>query len=574
MVKMASKKRHRQSNKRREKTTSVKYIYLDVVSFTQGRSVEAQSQIIASLNKFVLKAIRDAAVLASNRILIPTGDGMCIAILQHSKMKYDVHLQVALRLLRQIHDHSNSAPDPSRRFSVRLGINENDDNLITDINKRRNVAGPGVNLAQRIMSLGDANQILVGQAVYDRLFPREPYMHRFQRFEANVKHGDRINVYQYRDQNAEGLDSHTPHLFAARSSDAASHVPTFRTREALNNVESFQAFLAAGTDILVIGVTLLGTIGPLRSFLAGLANHGATLRFLLLDPESPQLPLAALAHGTTPESLKTDIASTLIHLKELAGTRPPGRSPAIQWRLLEAMPTASMAIRDGGADTAEIRFELYLYRTHTSARPAVRLTPADEDIFTKVRDAAEALWNDARTNGAIPTSEQSNDLPLLRRPQDVSLLPPANQVVLYDGSEGLSPADFSAPNSHYSVRRGTIEITETKTLLVLHKYILAGVPYRTIPADPLVGPRVFRITLELRTPSGAFGVRPFMEYDGRTIDSIEGGTLEADRRTWKPYTLHFRTSIARDLTLRFDVEQWSRVGMLQFRRLRVAQLLV
>lgn len=46
-------------------------------------------------------------------------------------------------------------------------------NIVFDINGHRNVAGAGVNLAQRIMSPADETQVLMGQPVYEVLMHRE-----------------------------------------------------------------------------------------------------------------------------------------------------------------------------------------------------------------------------------------------------------------------------------------------------------------------------------------------------------------------------------------------------------------
>ncbi len=197
-------------------TAAIKYIYLDIVDFTRNRSVEAQSDIIAALNSLFRRAIRDAGASYSQSIFIPTGDGICLALLEHQDTEYDIHVQIALQLLKHIQRHNKATPDTMRQFSVRIGINENLDNLITDINGKLNVAGLGVNLAQRIMGNADGNQVLVGQAVYERLRAREKYMQCFRPFHAVVKHGDSINLYQLIDAAAEGLNNDPPTAFAPK----------------------------------------------------------------------------------------------------------------------------------------------------------------------------------------------------------------------------------------------------------------------------------------------------------------------------------------------------------------------
>ena len=75
-----------------------------------------------------------------------------------------------------------------RKFHVRIGINENVDNLIIDINGKLNVAGSGINMSQRIMSCCDGGQILISQTVYEFLSAREEYMNLFKVYPATGKH--------------------------------------------------------------------------------------------------------------------------------------------------------------------------------------------------------------------------------------------------------------------------------------------------------------------------------------------------------------------------------------------------
>ena len=91
----------------------VKYVFLDVVGFTDNRSVETQSDIVRSLNAIVKASIQVNRIPEDNQILIPTGDGICVALLNldcltEVESPYDAHLRVALRsvstILRQLDD--------------------------------------------------------------------------------------------------------------------------------------------------------------------------------------------------------------------------------------------------------------------------------------------------------------------------------------------------------------------------------------------------------------------------------------------------------------------------------------
>lgn len=195
-------------------TVPAKYIFLDVVQFTQGRSVEAQANIVESMNLIVRKSLTEMMVPSEKTILIPTGDGICIALL-NVEDPYDVHIQLALAILAELVGHNSKEDLKPRQFQIRIGINTNIDNLVTDINGSRNVAGAGINNASRVMSKADGNQILVSESVYETLRYREHYMSAFKAYTATVKHGITMPMYQLIGE-FPGLNVSVPSSFASK----------------------------------------------------------------------------------------------------------------------------------------------------------------------------------------------------------------------------------------------------------------------------------------------------------------------------------------------------------------------
>src|SRR4051812_26564087 len=99
------------------KTRHVKYAFADVVDFTRERTIEAQVEIIQALNAAFRSAVGDLEV-----IYLPTGDGICVGIVQ-SDAPADTHLKVALDVIRRMHEWS-SDKGGNRACKVRFGINE------------------------------------------------------------------------------------------------------------------------------------------------------------------------------------------------------------------------------------------------------------------------------------------------------------------------------------------------------------------------------------------------------------------------------------------------------------------
>src|SRR5262249_361688 len=83
-------------------------------------------------------------------------------------------------------------------LKVRMGIHSGPVNEITDLNEQANIAGAGINIAQRVMDCGDAGHILLSRHVAEDLeqYPRwRPYLHELG--ECEVKHGVRIGVVNF-----------------------------------------------------------------------------------------------------------------------------------------------------------------------------------------------------------------------------------------------------------------------------------------------------------------------------------------------------------------------------------------
>ncbi len=144
------------------------YIFLDVVAFTLKREA-FQIKIIEHLNKIVRDSVKDHGVHESQRVFLPTGDGICIVLINIIE-EPAIDLRIARDILRRIETYNASSTDEGR-FEVRIGLNDNVDILIADINNRQNLAGEGINIASRIMNLADGSQILVSGRAFDRLNP-------------------------------------------------------------------------------------------------------------------------------------------------------------------------------------------------------------------------------------------------------------------------------------------------------------------------------------------------------------------------------------------------------------------
>lgn len=188
-----------------------KHLFLDIVGYSKNRTVEAQTEIIAKLNDIVRKVLTEYKLSSSKFLLLPTGDGICITFVNNSQ--YDFAIVFAVKILELIKQANEQTNDNMRKFEIRIGINENSDNIIIDINKRKNVAGSGINYAQRIMSVADGDMIMIGSSVYEQVNKRDKYFGKFKKWNASIKHGETLSVYQYIDDSITVLNTQTPNAF-------------------------------------------------------------------------------------------------------------------------------------------------------------------------------------------------------------------------------------------------------------------------------------------------------------------------------------------------------------------------
>lgn len=175
----------------------VKYIFLDIVSFTHKRTIEDQCSVIGKLNEIVKDALKSHDIPDDRYMYLPTGDGVCIGLFYWQDQIYDIQIKIALKILKSLHEYNKKAYDVSKEIRLRIGINTNEDNRIIDINARPNLAGAGINMAQRIMSVCEPNNIFVSKYVFEMLTQRRIYEGLFRHYKYDIKHGYKIDVYQY-----------------------------------------------------------------------------------------------------------------------------------------------------------------------------------------------------------------------------------------------------------------------------------------------------------------------------------------------------------------------------------------
>src|SRR6202047_3026304 len=158
-------------------------LFIDIVGYSKLRTTE-QSAHIEKLRTIVRGTDQFRTAEAEGKLLrLPTGDGGALVFRNSPEAPVLCALEIAQALKNQ----------PELR--VRMGIHSGPVNEVSDLNEQANIAGDGINIAQRVMDCGDAGHILVSKRVADDLgqYPRwRPYLHDLGDFE--VKHGVTVSV--------------------------------------------------------------------------------------------------------------------------------------------------------------------------------------------------------------------------------------------------------------------------------------------------------------------------------------------------------------------------------------------
>ena len=164
-------------------------LLIDVVGYSK-LLVNEQIDLLQKLNQIVRATECFRAAEAEGKLIrVPTGDGMALLFFRNPEEPVRCALEIGKALL----DHPH--------IQLRMGIHSGPVNRVTDVNDKTNIAGSGINVAQRVLDCGDAGHILLSAHIAEDL---TQYRH-WQRYlhdlgECEVKHGRRLHLFNlYKD---------------------------------------------------------------------------------------------------------------------------------------------------------------------------------------------------------------------------------------------------------------------------------------------------------------------------------------------------------------------------------------
>src|ERR1700745_547964 len=158
-------------------------LFIDIVGYSK-LLIHEQSEQLRKLREIARATEQFRSAQAEGKLLrLPTGDGGALVFRDNP----EAPVTCAMEISKALKNH----PD----LRVRMGIHSGPVKEVTDLNEQANIAGAGINMAQRVMDCGDAGHILLSKRVADDLeqYGRwRPLLHDLGTFE--VKHGATVGV--------------------------------------------------------------------------------------------------------------------------------------------------------------------------------------------------------------------------------------------------------------------------------------------------------------------------------------------------------------------------------------------
>ena len=284
-------------------------LFMDVVGYSkllinEQRELQQQlSQIVRSTEQF------RSAESAGKLVRLPVGDGMALVFFNSP----EAPVKCALEISKALKDC------PS--LQLRMGVHSGPINEVRDVNDRTNIAGAGINIAQRVMDCADGGHILLSKRVAEDLVQAghwRPLLHDLG--ECPVKHGVSISVVNlYTDevgnpQLPEKLKLAQEERAAA---EAASLPPPMLRRKHVLIAASVMLVAAIATGLWIFSFQRSSTPGASLASLKSIA-------VLPLENFSADKENAFFADG-----IQDDILTSLARIRDL---KVISRSSVMQFR--------------------------------------------------------------------------------------------------------------------------------------------------------------------------------------------------------------------------------------------------
>jgi TolB-like protein len=231
-------------------------LFIDLVDYSK-RLIGEQRELLKTLNHVVRETETMRSAEAAGQVIrLPTGDGMALIF----RTSPEAPARCALELSKALRAHPE--------LQLRMGIHSGPVSDVADVNDRVNIAGAGINIAQRVMDCGDAGHILLSKHAAEDLEQSgrwQPYLHELG--ECEVKHGLRLSLVNlYTD---EAGNSALPAKFATMAKSP-------RKFDKSGPTDSSKCIRRWIIGILIGSATVIAALGVFRHYMA-VSKSAATI---------------------------------------------------------------------------------------------------------------------------------------------------------------------------------------------------------------------------------------------------------------------------------------------------------
>ena len=450
-------------------------LFIDIVGYSK-LLIEEQREALSQLSEIVLATPQVKESPDERVVKLPTGDGMAL-VFRHSS---EEPARCALEVAEALRKHPE--------IPVRMGIHSGPVSEVTDVSGRTNIAGAGINTAQRVMDCGDAGHILLSQRVAEDLAQYRQWAPRLHDLgECEVKHGVRlhlVNLY------AEQIGN--PSLPAKLKSAAGSPDESSKSKPARRNKLLPIGLIILG--ILLLCLVIVGLIfapAVIKSF-----SHSTASSTPPAPPPVPSAPAAPVPEKSIAvlpfENLSDDKANTyfadgvqdeiLTDLAKIADLKVISRTSVMQFK-----DAANRNLREIGRALGVANvLEGSVQRAGNRVRVNAQLIDARNDAHlwaqTYDRDLADVFAIQSEIAKAIADQLQARLSPKEKAEMDAK---PTKDMVAYDlylraieidrnavtSGPSVAPMQQAIPLLEEAVRRDPSFIPALVALARNHLYI-------------------------------------------------------------------------------------------------------
>jgi tetratricopeptide (TPR) repeat protein len=516
---------------------------MDIVSYSRLH-MDQQQRVIHELQDAVRNTSEFARAQSADCLIrLPTGDGMALVFFGDPEAPVRCALELT-KILR-------SRPD----IKLRIGIHSGPVYRIADINANRNVAGGGINTAQRVMDCGDAGHILLSKTMADVLAQLSSWAeHLHDLGEAEVKHGvrvDLVNLY-----TAEAGNAELPRKLRSLADASAANARSSRARKTI----SLGLGLAAGAVAAIVVAAFLFRPQNVHALTDKdtivLADFDNATKDPIFDNTLKQALVVEIEQSPFLNTLSEQKVSDTLQLMGKSADEPLSRDLARQ----VCLRAGSKAFLEGRIAKGDTQYVLSLNAINCASgdaldRELTRATNKDEvlDVLGKVADAVRAKLGESLSSihkydmpledATTPSLDALNAFTLARKTQrekgDAASIPYYKRAIELDpkfalGYAGLAAASndlgqvyFAGENAQkaFDLRDHVSEREKLRIAAFYHSYV-TGDTGQAIAAYRLWTQSYPRDPLPLASLASLHAL--LGQYDTSVGESLEAQRLDPD----------------------------------------------